>query len=420
MRTVKWNPFLSGVCTFLGGMLLWTGAVRADVTSTSAAAIVVFPKILVDVTAFRRLDTVIQLTNTAAHPVNVRCFYVNANGFCSNDESLICDPEDPQGSGHVAVSCESQFAACIPDWQETDFSFRLTSKQPIVWTAFEGMPVLPLDPGTGVETGEVNIGSIPPSPANPMRGELKCIEVDDAEAPNDKNDLKGEATIERFTTDTPTLDIRGYNGIGIQAIAGANNGDDTLILGPANGDPPGEYNACPNILVLDHFFDDAREPALGDVVRTHLTLVPCSENFNQQAPITTTVQFLVYNEFEQRFSTSRPVTCFSEITLSDIDTKLGATGDAQSIFNVNVQGTLTGQTLVRGVADSDTTHGHGLLAILEEFHCVPTVDENSVQAECGTSGNTARQYSAAFMTDQRGTRLQQDYIYLPMAAPAGP
>ena len=59
MRTVKWNPFLSGVCTVLGGMLLWAGAARADVSSTNPAAIVVYPKIVVDTDAGQRhkMDT---------------------------------------------------------------------------------------------------------------------------------------------------------------------------------------------------------------------------------------------------------------------------------------------------------------------------------------------------------------------------
>ena len=83
MRTVKWNPFLSGGLLALGGMLLWAGAARADVSSTNSAAIVVFPKIVVDISEGGSADTIIQLTNTAANPVNVRCFLVNANGHCS-------------------------------------------------------------------------------------------------------------------------------------------------------------------------------------------------------------------------------------------------------------------------------------------------------------------------------------------------
>jgi hypothetical protein len=403
MRTVKWNPFLSGVCTVLGGMLLWAGVARADVTSTNPAAIVVYPKIVVDTTSggTHQVDTIIQLTNTAPNPVNVRCFYVDANGHCSNSPFAICNPNgdpanNPCGGGN----------ACLAQWTETDFAMRLTSHQPIEWVASSGLSTLPLEPcvpGPDCHSpgpnGEFDSGSIPPVPENPFLGELKCVEVDDTEAPSDQNDLKGEATIEDITASggtTPSVDSRGYNAIGIQAIAGQNNKDDTLVL----GGPTPEYNACPNILVLDHFFDDAEEPANGDTVRTDLTLVPCSEDFNFQQPLTTTVQYLVFNEFEQRFSTSRSTTCFTEIALSDIDTRLGPTGDSQSIFNVSVEGTLTGQTLIRGVADSDTGHGHALLAIAEEFQ--------------------GEGHSSAYVAGQRGTRTQADIILLPAAQPVGP
>jgi hypothetical protein len=393
MRTVKWNPFLSGGLLILGGIFLCTGAARADVSSTNAAAILVFPKIVVDTTSDtdELTDTIVQITNTADVPVNVRCFWVDANGHCSNS-GTICNP-----LGDPATTSCGAFEFCSPGWQETDFAFRLTPKQPIVFTASKGLPDLPLSdvPNNGQFSG----GSILAVAENPFVGELKCVEVGDDEQPIDRNDLKGEATIEEVETE-PDVDSEGYNAIGIQAISGENDGDDTLVLGT-------EYNACPNILILDHFFDDAQEPSsVGGFVRTELTLVPCSEDFNLQAPITTTVQFLVFNEFEQRFSTSRSVRCFSEIVLSDIDTRPGPTGDQQSIFNVAVQGTLTGQTLIRGVADQATTYGHGLLAIAEELHR-------------GTTGNTGDEFSAAFVTQQRGTRQQKDYIYLPAAnAPA--
>jgi hypothetical protein len=113
-------------------------------------------------------------------------------------------------------------------------------------------------------------------------------------------------------------------------------------------------------------------------------------------------QYLVFNEFEQRFSTSRSVTCFQEIALSDIDTRPGTADDSFSIFNVNVQGTLTGQTIVRGVQTNDPLRGTGLLAILEEFHTVGS-------ARFSNAGNV----------HQRGIRRQQDVILLPAAQPSG-
>jgi len=391
MRTVKWNPFLSGVCTLLGGVILWTGAARGDVSSTNPAAIIVFPKVIVDVTGETPgttvlTDTVIQISNTAANPVNVRCFYVNANGHCSGFPFTICDPFGPPAATLAACGAT---AFCVPGWQETDFAFRLTSKQPIDFSVSEGLANLPLADNPSPQ-GEFNSGSIPPAPEVPFRGELKCVQVGDDELPVDQNSLKGEATIETVGPDRP-VDVRGYNAIGIQAIEGANNRDNTLVLGT-------EYNGCPNILVLDHFFDDAMEPANNGTVRTEITLVPCSEDFNFQAPQPVVVQYLVFNEFEQRFSTSRSVTCFQEIALSDIDTRLGTSDDRFSIFNVNVQGTLTGQTLARGVQTSDVTHGTGLLAITEVF-----------------VGN----YSGAEEAHQRGARTQPDIILLPAAQPSG-
>ena len=423
MRTVKWNPFLSGVCTFLGGMLLWAGAARADISTTNAAAIVVFPKLIVDTSGRmavdewvenvpHSIDTIIQLTNTSANPVNVRCFYINANGHCSNDPTAICNPQGPPED--IALDCRSLTPVCIPGWQETDFAFHMTSKQPIAWTVSDGLLNLPLNDIPGGTTGQFNTGSIPPAPENPMVGELKCIEVGTDENPIDHNDLKGEATIEEvdFALDGSgpksglrglSFDTRGYNAIGIQAVAGAQDSvANTLII----GGPTPEYNSCPAQLILDNFFDDAEEPATHENVRTELTLVPCSEDFNFQSVFSTVVQYLVFNEFEQRFSTSRSVTCFSELPLSDIDTRPGNLdgNDRASIFNVNVEGTLTGQTLIRPVADSSTTHGTGLLGVAEEYH-----------QERVLTG-----HSAAFALQQRGIRTQPDIILLPLAEPAGP
>jgi len=406
MRTVKWDIFLSGVCAIVGGAVLCVGVARAEVSSTNPAAIVIFPKIVVDHSSSDIVtDTIIQLTNTAASPVNVRCFYVNANGHCVGDPSIICDPNaDPTSTG-----CD--LLGCAPSWSETDFAFTLTSNQPIKWLAGDGLVQdgLPLTNGEFGPGGESNSGFIPGTPEDPMKGELKCIEVDSTESPfaptclsagnpcaSDAdctapdfcygNDLKGEATIEFVDTsdDAPFVDAEGYNAIGIRALSGdgVNDGNNALVLGT-------EYEACPTYLILDHYFDNAEEPAFGDTVTTNLTLVPCSEDFNFQAPITTVVQFLVYNEFEQRFSTSRSVTCFSELPLDSIH---------PVIFDVATQGTLTGQTLIRGVADSSTTYGHGLLGIAEEFE---------------------GDYTASINLHKRGQRTQPDIILLPMAEPPG-
>ncbi|MFN8624827.1 MAG: hypothetical protein U0587_02405 [Candidatus Binatia bacterium] len=377
MRTVKWNPLFSGVCMLLGGMLLWVGAARGDISSTNPAALLIFPKIVVDTS--NNVDTVIQITNTADVPVNVRCYLVNA--------TPPPPPTNPTGPPVVLFPAPVVTQTCI----ETDFTFLLTAKQPIVWKASEGLPFLPLTQIFG-PGGQRNAGSIPPAPQDPMIGELKCVEVGFAgdEYPIDSNDLIGQASIEN--SDTP--DIQTYNAYGVQSISGQNNRDNNLVLGQ-------EYNGCPNYLILDHFFDYAPDPVPSGQVLTGLTLVPCSEDFVLQSWPRITVQFLVYNEFEQRFSTSRPTGCFTELLLSDIDTRPGNVGgnDYYSIFSFPVQGTLTGQTWIRGVQGA--TSGNGLLGIAEEYHSGPG-------------------HFGAFVPIQKGTRSKTDTIRLVGASPAAP
>src|SRR6185369_13714920 len=95
-----------------------------------------------------------------------------------------------------------------------------------------------------------------------------------------------------------------------------------------------------------------------------------------------TVQFLIYNEFEQRFSTSTKVDCYLETPLSDIDTRPGPEGDPFSIFNVGVQGTLTGMSRLRSVAgpNVDGYDGRAILAL---------IGENWGAGTCGSAPGTA-------------------------------
>ena len=395
MRTVKRNPFLSGVCAMLGGVFLWTGMAAGDVTSDEAAGIVVFPKIVWN--ARQGTDTLLQLSNTSGDLIYVQCFYVNANSHCTNSPTTVCSTNDDCSIGGAPGGF------CLPGWIETDFHFQLTAQQPIAWTASEGMPFFPLDgfEKVGVN-GQFNQDSaIPPVPEQPFRGELKCIETSSDGSPVDRNDLKGEVTV--VTANPDFLDARGYNAIGIQAIEGANDGDKNLIIGE-------EYNGCPNILILDHFFDDAVEPINNDIVRTDLTLVPCNEDFATQTTFTQTIQYLVFNEFVQRFSTSNKLNCFSETPLSDIDTRPrsltdfdpASTGDLRSIFNVNVQGTLTGQTRIRATDPGTPDNiGFGVIGVAEEFH---RADVDSLDSVVGTD---------AFNIHQSGTRPRNDLIRIP-------
>ena len=363
MRTVKWNPFLSGAAMLLGGVVLWAGAARADYTTTNPAAILVFPKVVFDTNA--GTDTTIQITNTSPAPVNVRCYLVNA----VTPSTTTLPPITTTG--------------CV----ETDFAFTLSPFQPLMWKLSAGTTN---DPFAAEALFMNSSAAIPQAPTDPMYGELKCIEVDGSEAPTDSNDLKGEASIE--TEVDGAIDINSYNAVGLQAIPGANNTDNNLVLGGASA----EYEGCPLYLILDNFFDGAVEPIDSDKVTTDLVLVPCSENFLTQTWAKTTVQFLVFNEFEQRFSTSRSSQCYTEATLSSLDLPTASTAEQNnlSIFSAAVEGTLTGQTLIRG---SDTTGAgsHGLLGVAEEFH--------------RGSGGT---HTASFSLVQRAPRTGADTIVL--------
>src|SRR6185369_12937647 len=80
--------------------------------------------------------------------------------------------------------------------------------------------------------------------------------------------------------------------------------------------------------------------------------------------VPTTAQFLVFNEFEQRTSTSTRVSCYTDLLLSDIDTRPSFSDDnSNSIFGIGVQGTLGGQSRIRGVATTEPDVGHGLLGV---------------------------------------------------------
>ncbi len=386
----------AGIVRVLGAILaiqaLTAVPVRADVASDQPAAILVFPKIVVDTSGVAgqgRRDTLIRISNTSGQAVRLQCFWINANGHCLNSPGTICDPtilprDDRCGSNSY----------CVPGWQETDFVVNITARQPVAWLASQGgtlcaeganpdIPCFPLA-GSGRPGPNNNAESrVPAVLEDPFVGELKCLAVDQNDVPVERNVLKGEAELVRV--DQGAIDTAGYNAIGIPALPQRNNGDNVLVLGGVSA----EYSGCPNVLILDHFFDQVNDPVTQAAVNTVLTLVPCTEDFLSQRLIKTPVQFLVFNEFEQRFSTSRAIEGFREFRLSQIDT----TNPVYSIFSAGVSGTLAGQTRIRGVADADRNHGHALLGIAEEYR----------------SG----QGTAAFNLHFQGSRPQADYIYLP-------
>jgi hypothetical protein len=94
------------------------------------------------------------------------------------------------------------------------------------------------------------------------------------------------------------------------------------------------------------------------------------------------VQYLVFNEFEQRVSTSKPFDCKFISLISNIDT----TQNERSIFSAGVAGTLTGQTRLNAI-------GSGVLGVATEIHDLAAI--------------------ADFNLHYQGDRTDPDFIILP-------
>jgi hypothetical protein len=349
---------------------------QAISTSDRPASIVVWPKIVVDTSGrFHNgvpVNTLLTLSNVdRAGQKRAHCFYVNATGHCANNPQLSC---------LSASNCEA--SECTPGWAEVDFNVYLTRDQPVAWYADQGLsrgqfPVegpffcnAPLNNvpcssdaicgGFGCNVGQSNLGSgIPPVPEDPFIGSLTCIQftVGSQSAPDQsvgRDSLYGEATIlsgGASVSPVTAVDVAKYNAIGFRAQGVSFDPVNTLQLGGGGA----EYDACPSTLILSHLFDGAVDPisATNATASTELTLVPCGNDFASQKPGRTTAQFLVFNEFEQRFSTSRTVDCLFDGAISTIDTR----NSARSIFSAGVAGTIAGQTRIRGVGGNATGAG---------------------------------------------------------------
>jgi hypothetical protein len=379
MRQVHWASWMSAVALAVAV----SSSARADIASDRAAAIVEYPWVLAaSVDSIGGADTVIQVSNTSDQPIDLHCFYDNANYHCTNTGEVCTAAEQCCGG---STGC----GVCYPGWNETDFRVRLTPFQPLAWRASEGRYEFPIDGVLRVGRDGVssNAGSrIPPVPENPFIGALKCIAVDADGNPKDSNVLIGEATLENGFPGV-FFDVAKYNAVGIQAIPGAVNEDRTLVLGGEGA----EYNGCPNVLILNHFAEFAEDPVSEEGVQTQLVLVPCTEDLLRQKPGGAVVQYLVYNEFEQRFSTSRPLQCQQALYISEIDT----TQRERSVFSAGVLGTVTAQSRL-------TPIGNGLIGVAIESHDSVQLDDTRVRINSG-----------AFNLHFQGDREVSDQIILP-------
>jgi len=389
------------LCGVLAGVLMTTAAAKAEVTSDLSASVVVWPKVVSN----DLRDTVIQLANTSNNLVHVHCFYVDAS------------PLFPDQPVHPILNPRR--------WQETDFLLWLTRQQPYHWVASQGRPVNPTD-DPGDDGYGLDAGAVPPV-APDFEGELKCVQIDASGIPFGGNNLKGEAVLRR--TDG---DVSKYSAIGILANPDLANAEPSRELRLDNTEgSDGEYNSCPNTLLFNHFTDGAPDLAVANVnsslctdngldefnscpIRTELTLVPCSQDFENQIPSTVTVQFAIFNEFEQEFSTSTSVACWENLSIGDIGASQGVCSDDTSTtcsndedcrdidsgfcvksgaFSFTVLGTTSAYTRIQPV-DRDG----GVIGIAEEVHLTPdAANPNEDPTDHGSA--------AAFQLQQEGSRF---------------
>jgi hypothetical protein len=340
--------------------LLLCHSAAGDVTTERGSSILLFPKLVftqedlsthplyVSKLWTGSVDTIIQISNTSNNLVFAHCFYVNAS---PTDLSRPPGPDNP------------------PLWQEIDFPIILTKQQPTYWQIGPGRPYVPTDPICTSKFSEcTNAGFDPgliPPVSDPFTGELKCFEVDSTGAPLNGNHLKGEATIVNVSPDQMYKDASKYNALGILGLntdLNSNDGDTRLCLGGGVTEvcPLGaEYNGCPGAVVMTHFAEGSANPVLTGLgenettVATELTIVPCSQDFENQVPASVTVQFRVTNEFEELYSASTTVTCWGNFPLSDIN----------PIFTERFLGTRFAQTRMTSPDEQP-----GFVGVMEEFH----------------------------------------------------
>jgi len=378
--------------TALVGVLV-NGA-SADIVTERSASVLVFPKVVANGTR----DTLIQITNTSNSMVHAHCFYVNAA---------------PTFRGVAPHPIDNP-----PLWQEIDFDIWLTKQQPTYWRVSTGRQDnyvqgvdTPCDfvssnydcPNSGFDPGAV------PPVVEDFIGELKCVETDQTGAPISGNHLKGEATVVTYDVCNPEtltctvsgstcsvscpgdFDTAKYNAVGILGNE-FNNGDGVLCLGGTSNDqcPDPEYNGCPDTWILNHFAWEAENPSMeeGSAVRSSITVVPCTQNFELQNPAldpgTVTLQLLTYNAFEQVLSANAQLVCWEDFDLPEIN---------PTAFNVLFSGDTYRQTFIRS-----TNASSGVIMVATEAHQV---------APMGRIG------SASFNVHHQGTRAGQDIITIP-------
>lgn len=165
----------------------------------------------------------------------------------------------------------------------TDFNIRLTAQQPLSWTA-----------STGKNSSGTRI-------APPLNGEaeLKCFVTPSSTAVTAYNTLTGRAIISDSTGQTI-----GYTASGFRRLSPGSFSGTVRLDGVA-------YEQCADRL---HFHALAGTSSSD----SELILSPCEEDLLRLSSTNSAVQFAVINEYEQQFSGSTALKCFSRQRFSQI------------------------------------------------------------------------------------------------------
>jgi hypothetical protein len=393
MRTLKWRAFLSGLCVTAAVLGMTVVDARADITIERGASILAFPKVLAD----GATDTLIQITNVSNSMVHAHCFYVNAQlPFPDRAENPI--------TGNVPLWQETDFWIWLTKQQPTHWLVSTGRFVNPLDNCFDGNQVDVEE----CENAGIDPGAVPPVAEN-FIGELKCIEVDAAAIPIGGNHFKGEATLKtggdvakynaigieatEFAGETGnTLMLnwpkgsepeegQQYSACPALLIANhlAEGATDPVVLknlrggvceqvkeavGGAAGqerDLPCQSDADCADLEVDGANGEAPDficdqgpriqdmgggLALRSATINDLTLIPCQEDFENQIPGKVTVQFLVYNEFEQVFSASTTVECWQNFNLFEVDSP---NNPENSVFSAARLGSSAAKTVIRPV-----------------------------------------------------------------------
>lgn len=430
MRTLKWRAFLSGLCVTVVALGMMVVDARADVTIERGASILAFPKVLAD----GGTDTLIQITNVSNSMVHARCFYVNAQ---------LPFPDQPENrlTGNTPIWQETDFKIWLTKQQPTHWLVSTGRFVNPLDNCFDGNQVdvedcenAGIDPGAVPPVSENFVGELKcievdaadvPIGGNHFKGEATLKSGGDVAKYNaiglEATEFAGETgntLLLNWPKGTEPEDGQQYSACPAKLIVNhlGEGATDPIILGNLRGglcnteplvtnlekggkaaasalsDIPCQSDAdCPSAdrngaqaivgscVNGPQIQDQAGDLALRSATINDLTLIPCQEDFENQTPGRVTVQFLVYNEFEQVFSTSTSVTCWKNFFLYQVDSP---NNPENSVFSAARLGSTAAKTVIRPVDPSGSLLAvHGTLRADRDRQIARTLDNVFIEGD---------------------------------------